>query len=169
MILVSWIDVVTFLHLIYKKKSVSYPEVSHLKSAAVRILPRPIGLIPPGLSPQVSSGSNPARTDRSHTTRSLASSQQRFESCPDRSLSYHEVSCLKSAAVRILLTQIWMCERVCQFTCGRSLFYSPHIHCIMYVSEVFLARKTDLHHWKIVEHMAKNASNKSSWLILLIV
>jgi hypothetical protein len=53
-----------------------------------------------------------------------------------------------AASVRILLEPIWMCEKVCQFTCGRSVF-SPQIHCII---------KTDRHH--ITENllgMAKNA------------
>jgi hypothetical protein len=54
------------------------------------------------------------------------------------SVSYHNASQLQPASVRILPVPMWLCEKVCQFTCGRSVV-SPQIHCrpIMHLGSLF--------------------------------
>jgi hypothetical protein len=48
-----------------------------------------------------------------------------------RHRSHTRRSLTKAVSVRILLVKIWMCEKVCQFTCGRS------VHFIMYLGSLF--------------------------------
>jgi hypothetical protein len=71
------------------------------------------------------------------------------------SVSYHETSHLQPASVWILLGPMWLCEKVCQFTCGRSVVSSQ----IRYIVSGFSLTpiKTDRHHiTEILLSMAKN-------------
>jgi hypothetical protein len=84
---------------------------------------------------------------------------------------YHEASHLQPASVRDLLVPMWLCEKVCQFTCERSVV-SPHIHCIMYnVSRFSLPLiNTDRHH--ITEKllsMAKNIKQTNRYMRLMTI
>jgi hypothetical protein len=51
-------------------------------------------------------------------------------------VSYHETSHLQPVSVRILLRPMWLCEKVCQLTCGRSMV-SFQMHCMMYLGSLF--------------------------------
>jgi hypothetical protein len=57
------------------------------------------------------------------------------------SVSDHETSHLQPTSVRILLVPMWLCEKVCPFTCWR-LIVSSQIQCIMHLG-------TLVHQWKL--------------------
>jgi hypothetical protein len=59
-------------------------------------------------------------------------------------VSYHKAFHLQPASVRILLVPMWLREKVCQFTCRRSVV-SSQTHCIMYLGSL-PPIKTDCHH-----------------------
>jgi hypothetical protein len=72
------------------------------------------------------------------------------------SVSYHEASHFQPASVRFMLLPMWQCEKVCQFTCGRSVV-SPHIHWLMYLGFSLPPFKSGPHH--ITEKLLNIAKN----------